>query len=143
MGRVFILSCFFLLLISCQQEIQRIDLINTPTTAVAIDCEKDRQIDFYLECDIEFVEEPKMVMDFEFFKGEQQILKGGLDPLAASPKENETKVTANGVTKWKFYGKLEGNFIPTADTIFAIQPTLIYNPSPSLKFNKFELVFVR
>ncbi len=42
-----------MLLISCQQEIQRIDLINTPTTAVAIDCEKDRQIDFYLDCDID------------------------------------------------------------------------------------------
>lgn len=132
-----------LALISCQQEIKRVDLVGNPTTAISIDCEKDRQIDFYLDCDIEFQDEPNMVMDFEFFKGEQQILKGGLDPLLASPKENESKTNVNGITHWKFYGKLEGNFIPTADTTFTIKPTLIYNQTPSLKINKFELVFVR
>ena len=118
-------------------------LIKTPTSAINIECEKDRQIDFYLDCDIEFKEEPNMVMDFEFFKGEQQILKGGLDPLLASHKENESKATLNGITHWKFYGKLDGNFIPTEDTTFTIKPTLVFNQTPSLKFNKFELVFVR
>lgn len=131
------------LLFSCQEELQRIDLIKNPTTTIGIVCEKDRQIDFYLDCDIEYQEEPSMVMDFEFFKGEQQILKGGLDPLAASPKENESKTSVNGITHWKFYGKLEGNFIPTGDTTFTIKPTLVFNQTPSLKFNKFELVFVR
>lgn len=130
-------------LFSCQEEIQRIDLVKTPIASINIDCEKDRQIDFYLDCDIEFAEEPNMVMDFEFFKGNQQILKGGLDPLAANPKENEVKINSNGITTWKFYGKLEGNFIPTRDTTFTIKPTLIYNSTPALKINKFELVFVR
>jgi hypothetical protein len=132
-----------LTLISCQQELKRIDLVKNSTTSIDIECEKDRQIDFYLDCDIEFKEEPNMVMDFEFFKGEQQILKGGLDPLAATAKENESKITVNGITHWKFYGKLEGNFIPTGDTTFTIKPTLVFNQTPLLKFNKFELVFVR
>lgn len=131
------------LFFSCQEELQRVDLIKNKTTSIEIECEKDRQIDFYLDCDIEYQEEPDMVMDFEFFKGEQQILKGGLDPLLASPKENESKTTINGITQWKFYGKLEGNFIPTGDTTFTIKPTLVFNQTPSLKFNKFELVFVR
>lgn len=132
-----------ILFISCQEELQRVDLVKNPTVTIDIECEKDRQIDFYLDCDIEFKEEPDMVMDFEFFRGEQQILKGGLDPLAASPKENESKNNVNGITHWKLYGKLEGNFIPTGDTTFTIKPTLVFNQTPSLKFNKFELVFVR
>ena len=143
MKKVSLLIGVAVLLFSCQEEIQRIDLVKNPITAIDIDCEKDRQIDFYLDCDIEFQEEPNMVMDFEFFKGDQQILKGGLDPLAANPKENEVKINSNGITTWKFYGKLEGNFIPTGDTTFTIKPTLIYNQTPSLKINKFELVFVR
>lgn len=138
-----LIVCLALLLYSCQEELKRIDLVKNPTTSIDIECEKDRQIDFYLDCDIEFQEEPNMVMDFEFFKGEQQILKGGLDPLAATAKENESKIAVNGMTHWKFYGKLEGNFIPTVDTTFTIKPTLVFNQTPSLKFNKFELVFVR
>ncbi|MDF1672425.1 MAG: hypothetical protein P1U41_02915 [Vicingaceae bacterium] len=132
-----------MLFISCQEELQRVDLIKNSTLTVDLECEKDRQIDFYLDCDIEYQVEPNMVMDFEFFRGEQQILKGGLDPLAARPKENEIKVKANGITNWKFYGKLDGNFIPKGDTTFTIKPTLVYNQTPLLKFNKFELVFVR
>lgn len=138
-----LIACLSLLLFSCQEELQRIDLIKNPTTTIAINCKKDRQIDFYLDCDIEYTEQPVMVMDFEFFKGAEQILKGGLDPLDASPKTDEIKTTIGSKTHWKFYGKLEGNFIPTADTVFTIKPTLIYNKTPSLKFNKFELVFVR
>ena len=134
---------FSFFLVSCQEEIERIDLVKNSNVVINIECEKDRQIDFYLDCDIEYQEEPSMVMDFEFFKGAEQILKGGLDPLAAKPKENEIKLESNGVTQWQFYGKLEGNFIPTSDTTFTIKPTLIYNKTKNLKFNKFELVFVR
>jgi|GEM_PF-2903407 len=143
MKKVSLLIGMAVLLFSCQEELQRVDLVKNPITSIDVDCEKDRQIDFYLDCDIEFQEEPNMVMDFEFFKGNQQILKGGLDPLVANPKENEVKINSNGITTWKFYGKLEGNFIPTADTVFTIKPTLIYNKTPQLKINKFELVFVR
>ncbi len=137
---------FIIVLISfyaCSSEVARIDLSKKENIAINVNCEKDRQIDFYLDCDIEYKELPVMVMDFEFFKGAEQILKGGLDPLAAFNKTDEVKVKVNGKTNWKFYGKLEGNFIPTADTVFTIKPTLIYNKMPSLKFNKFELVFVR
>ena len=133
-----LIQCF-----SCQSELKRIDFSTQNTAVIELDCEKHRQIDFYLDCDIEFTEKPVMVMDFEFYKGKEQILKGGLDPLAASPKENENRIEANGITHWKFYGKLEGNFIPPADTTFTIKPTLIYNKGPELKINKFELVLVR
>ena len=110
-SKLFLMKYLFSILVllslfSCQQELQRVDLVKNPTVKVDIECEKDRQIDFYLDCDIEFKEEPDMVMDFEFFRGELQILKGGLDPLAASPKENESKTSANGIIHWKFYGRI-------------------------------------
>jgi len=131
------------LLISCEQEIARIDLSKNKNIAIDINCEKDRQIDFYLDCDIEYSQMPTMVMDFEFFKGAEQLLKGGLDPFVASPKTDEIKNTIGSKTHWKFYGKLEGNFIPTADTVFTIKPILIKNNHPDLVINKFELVLVR
>lgn len=130
-------------LFSCTTEIERIDLVKSNNVFINVDCEKHRQIDFYLDCDIEYSEVPTMVMDFEFYKGEEQILKGGLDPLAISSRSNEVKTEIDGITHWKFYGKLEGNFIPPSDTIFTIHPTLIKNNHPNLKMNKFELVLVR
>ncbi len=139
----FIVIIFALFLFACHSEVSRIDVVKNSNINININCEKHRQIDFYIDCDIEYVQQPIMVMDFEFYKGQEQILKGGLDPLAASPKENEEKKKENGKTKWKFYGKLEGNFIPPADTIFTIKPTLIVNEQPGLIINKFELVLVR
>ena len=138
-----ILVLFVTLLFSCTTELERVDLFKNQFVNIQVECEKHRQIDFYLDCDIEYSELPTMVIDFEFYNGDEQILKGGLDPLLASPKANEVKTEIDGVTHWKFYGKLEGNFIPPSDGVFTIRPTLIKNNHPDLKVNKFELVLVR
>lgn len=133
-----------LVLFSCsQEEITRIDLTKDVVQVVNVKCEKHRQIDFYLDCDIEYKELPSMVLDFEFYQGQQQLLKGGLDPLNCTNLENESKVVTNGKTRWKFYGKLEGNFIPPSDTIFTISPTLVRNNAQGFKIHKMDLVFVR
>jgi hypothetical protein len=137
---VVFVSCLFF---SCTTEIERIDVAKNSNVEIKIDCEKHRQIDFYLDCDIEYSESPTMVMDFEFYNGDEQILKGGLDPLSVSSKSDEVKTEKNGITHWKFYGKLEGNFIPPSDGVFTIRPTLIKNNHPDFKVNKFELVLVR
>lgn len=142
MKRTIFISSLFLLF-SCTEEIHREDFTKKNIAEISVECEKHRQIDFYLDCDMEYSELPTMVMDFEFYKGKEQILKGGLDPLEATPKNNESRVVTEGKTHWKFYGKLEGNFIPPSDTTFTIKPTLIYNQHPDLKINKFELVLVR
>jgi hypothetical protein len=139
----FFLVLFLLALYSCSSEIARIDLTTHENISMAVNCKKDQQIDFYLDCDIEYKEMANMVMDFEFFKGTEQILKGGLDPLAAPPKSDESKVVTKGKTRWTFYGKLEGNFIPKEDTIYIIKPTLIKNSQSDLIINKLELVLVR
>ena len=138
---VFIL--FTVILFSCTTEIERVDIYKNNSVYIKIECLKGEEIDLYLDCDIEYTKEPKMVMDFEFYKGEEVIIKGGLDPLSASPKSDEVKNEINGVTHWKFYGKLEGNFNPPSDGAFTIHPTLIKNNHPSLKVNKFDLVLVR
>lgn len=138
---LFVVTIF---LFSCsQEEITRIDLTKEESQVVTIECEKHRQIDFYLDCDIEYKELPSMVLDFEFYQGQQQLLKGGLDPLNCTSLENESKVVSNGITHWKFFGKLEGNFIPPGDTVFSIYPTLIKNETPDFKIHKMEVVFVR
>ncbi|MBI2281029.1 MAG: hypothetical protein HYU68_10130 [Bacteroidetes bacterium] len=133
-----------LVLFACTtEEIARIDLTKTEPQSISINCKKHRQIDFYLDGDMEYKELPIMVLDFEFYKGNQQILKGGLDPLNCTLLENESKTIENGITRWKFYGKLEGNFIPPSDTTFTIYPTLIKNNHPDLKIHKLDVVFVR
>ncbi|MCB9360972.1 MAG: hypothetical protein H6587_06150 [Flavobacteriales bacterium] len=139
----FRLSLVVILLASCTTEIERIDIAKNKDVVITVDCKKHRQIDFYLDCDIEYSELPLMVIDFEFYKGEEQILKGGLDPLLASPKSDEVKIEKDGIIQWKFYGKLEGNFIPPSNGVFTVHPTLIKNNHPDLKVNKFELVLVK
>lgn len=132
-----------LVLFSCSEEIARIDLTKLESQSISIACKKHRQIDFYLDCDMEYKVLPMMVLDFEFYKGNQQLLKGGLDPLNCTLLENESKTVENGITHWKFYGKLEGNFIPPSDTIFTIYPTLIKNKALDFKIHKFDLIFVK
>lgn len=138
-----ILLLLTLVLFSCTEEIARIDLMKSEIQSVSIPCKKHRQVDFFLDCDMEYKELPMMVLDFEFYKGNQQILKGGLDPLNCTELKNESKTVENGITRWKFYGKLEGNFIPPSDTIFTIYPTLIKNKSPDFKIHKLEVIFVK
>ncbi|TXB66827.1 hypothetical protein FRY74_01185 [Vicingus serpentipes] len=134
---------FIIIFFSCTSEIARVDVFKNKNVSIQVDCEKQQEIDLYIDCDIEYTELPLMVMDFEFYRGEEQLIKGGLDPLLASPKLDEVKTELDGVTHWKFYGKLEGNFIPPSDGVFSIRPTLIKNNHPNLKVNKFELVLVR
>ncbi len=132
-----------LLLFSCNAEIAKIDLTKPQYQSVSINCKKHRQIDFYLDCDIEYKTMPNMVIDFEFYKGNVQLLKGGVDPLNCSNLKNETKIEKNGKTYWKFYGKLEGNYIPPSDSVFTIYPTFIWNQTADLKIHKMDLIFVR
>lgn len=139
MKKLLIFLPILFLLFSCTSEIARVDLSKNKNVAIEVKCEKHRQIDFYLDCDIEYLEKPNLVMDFEFYRGELQILKGGLDPLKNSEALNGT----GDKTSLKFYGKLEGNFIPPGDTIFTIKPTLIGLDAKDVVFNKFELVLVR
>lgn len=134
---------FIITLFSCTSEIARVDVFKNNNINIQVNCEKHRQIDLYIDCDIEYTELPLMVMDFEFYSGDEQLVKGGLDPLLASPKSDELKTEVDGVTHWKFYGKLEGNFIPPSNGVFSIRPTLIKNNHPNLKINKFDLVLVR
>jgi len=141
--KLFISLLLILILFSCTEEVARIDLTRPESQSISIPCKKHRQIDFYLDADMEYKELPMMVLDFEFYKGTRQILKGGLDPLNCTLLKNESKTIENGITRWKFYGKLEGNFIPPSDTIFTIYPTLIKNNHPNLKIHKLDVVFVK
>ena len=132
-----------LLLLACEEEIGRLDLRSHNTEEIVFDLEKDREVKFWTEIDIEYREKPLFVYDFEFFKGEEFMLKGGTDPLVTMNNKNETLTTKDGVTHWKFYGRLDGNFVPKSDGIYTFKTTFVKNNKPDLKINKAEIVFVK
>lgn len=141
--KAFLFILILLFILACtKKESPRLNLIATPPQQANLSCEKHHQIDFYLDCDIEFRQFPVMVLDFEFYKGNQQLMKGGTDPLKCTNITKESKKIKKGITRWKFYGKLEGNFIPPSDTIFNIVPTLIKNNQQDFIIHKMDLVFV-
>lgn len=137
----FILISF--LLISCEEEIGRLDLTQKNSGELSFDLEKHREVKIWTNMDIEYQEKPLFVYDFEFYKGKEFLLKGGTDPLVTTNNKNESLTTKDGITHWKFYGKLDGNFIPKADGNYTFKITFIKNNHPDLKINKAEVVFVK
>ena len=134
---------FAFVLVSCEQEIGRIDFTKSDTSTIEFDLEKDREVKFWTAIDIEYKEKPLFVYDFEFYKGDEYLLKGGTDPLVTMNNRNEELTVADGVTHWKFYGRLDGSFIPKSDGKFTFKTTFIRNSNPDLKINKAEIVFVK
>ena len=132
-----------LFLLSCEKEIGKIDLTETHTAEITFELEKDREVKFWTNMDVEYKNKPLFVYDFEFYKGEEYLLKGGTDPLVTTNNKNETLTTKDGITHWKFYGKLDGSFIPKTDGIYTFKTTFIKNNKPGLKINKAEIVFIK
>lgn len=143
MQRLFCLLCCLIVLTGCESEIGTIDLSKNHTGAIQLHLEKNEELQIWTRMDIEYKELPLMVYDFRFMQGDQTLINGGNDPLAAEPKKDEVKKQIEGINQWSFYGKLEGTFIAPKDTIFTIQTALIKNNSPELKINQAEIVFVK
>jgi len=131
------------LLISCEKEIGRIDIDKNNPTKISFSLKKDREVKFFTDIDIEYKEKPLFVYDFEFYKGDEFLMKGGTDPLTTMNNKDELLETKNGITHWKFYGKLEGNFVPKVDGNYTFKITFVKNNHPDLKINKAEIVFVK
>ena len=132
-----------LMLVSCEQEIGRLNLLDSNSAEITFELEKDRVVNLYTTMDIEYKEKPLFVYDFEFYKGEKYLLKGGTDPLITTNKKDELLTVKDGITHWKYYGKLDGNFIPKSDGVYTFKITFIKNNKPNLKINKAEIVFVK
>lgn len=131
------------LLFSCEEEIGRLDLTQNNTGEIQFELEKDREVKFWTNIDIEYKEKPLFVYDFEFYKGDEYLLKGGSDPLVTMNNKDEVLTTKNGITHWKFYGKLDGNFVPKSDGKYTFKATFVRNNRPDLKINKAEIVFIK
>lgn len=143
MKKLFFLITVSLFLFSCDEEIGRLDLTKNNTGEIEFELEKDREVKIWTDMDIEYKEKPLFVYDFEFYRGEEFLLKGGTDPLTTTNNKDEELTTKEGITHWKFYGKLEGNFIPKSDGVYTFKTTFIKNNKPDLKINKAEIVFVK
>ena len=68
MKKFLLIGCLSILLFSCEKEIGRLDLTNNHTGQIQFELEKDREVKFWTNIDIEYVEKPLFVYDFEFYK---------------------------------------------------------------------------
>ncbi len=145
MRNKFLLILFLLsiVLISCEKEIGRIDLLKNNSEEIGFKLQKGDVINLYTDIDIEYKEKPLFVYECEFYYDEKILFKGGTDPLLTQNNQKESKVTIDGITHWKFYGKLQGNIIADMAGEYAIKTTFVRNNKPDLKINKAEIVFVK
>ena len=143
MKKFLLIGFLSILLFSCEEEIGKIDLTKKNSGEIKFELEKDREVKFWTNIDIEYVEKPLFVYDFEFYKGEEYLLKGGTDPLITTNNKDELLTVKDGISHWEFYGKLDGNFIPKSDGVFTFKATFVRNNKPDLKINKAEIVFVQ
>lgn len=128
---------------SCDREITRFNLLDPNEKVFWIELKAGEVVDLYTEMDVEYGKYPDFVYDFDFVEGGTLLFKGGTDPLEATDRKNESKTTgADGITHWKFYGKLKGNLTAKYDGVYGIKPTFVKNKTKNLKINKAEIVFV-
>ncbi len=132
-----------LLLISCSQEVGRVDLLQDNGKTIEFKLEAGETIELYTEMDIEYLDQPLFVYQCEFFKDNEPLFSGGTDPLITTEKTKDVLTLKDGITHWSFYGKLDGNV--TADTAgnYAIKTTFIKNNAQGVKINKAAIVFVK
>ncbi len=144
MKKVFLLLVVAFVLISCDGELVRVDLLKENSKEVFFDLEAEEVVDLYVDIDISFKEKPLFVYHCEFNQDSVLLFEGGTDPLIATLKEDESKVTTkDGITHWKFYGKLDGNLKATSKGGYSIRTTFLKNEKPNLEIKKAEIVFVK
>ncbi len=143
MKHLFLLLFTSFFLFSCDQEIGRVDLISSNSKELVFDLKKDETVSFYAEMDIEYKEKPLFVFNCEAYYNNNQLFVGGTDPLATSENKNEKFEVLNGITHWKFFGKLDGNLTVLQDGKYTIITTFVKNNKEDLKINKAEIVFVK
>ena len=144
MKKTFILFVIGIVLISCDRELTRIDLLKENSKEVFFDLEAEEVIDLYVDIDIFFKQKPLFVYHCELKEDGVLLFEGGTDPLITSFNENELKVTTkDGVTHWKFYGKLDGDLKATNKNRYSIKTTFLKNEDPNLKIKKAEIVFLK
>jgi len=132
-----------LFLFSCEQEIARVDLINDNSKEIVFELKKDETINFYTEMNIEYKEKPLFVFNCEAYYENSQLFQGGTDPLVTLENKNDKQDVINGVTHWKFFGKLDGDLKAIQDGKYTIKTTFIKNSEKGLKINKVEIVFIK
>lgn len=136
-----ILFSFFLL--SCEQELARVNLLQNNSKEIFFELENEEVVNLYVNIDVEYQENPSFVYHCEFYQGGFLLFEGGTDPLVTTENKSESLVTKNGITHWKFYGKLDGNLTASMDGEYSIKTTFLKNDNPNVKIHKAEIVLVK
>ena len=144
MKKTFILLVVAIISISCDRELARVDLLKENSKEVFFDLEAEEVIDLYVDIDIVFKETPLFVYHCALKQDGSLLFEGGTDPLTTTLNENESKVTTiDGLTHWKFFGKLDGDLKASKDDIYSIKTTFLKNEDPNLIVKKAQIVFLK
>ncbi len=132
-----------LIMSSCQQDEIRMDLLQINQKNVEFELGAQEEIQFFADIDIEFRKKPDLVYHCDFYFEGKPLYSGGVDPLNTTDNLDDTLLVNDGITHWKFYGKLEGSLIGHQLGVYTIKTQLIKNNDPNLKINKADIVFVK
>ena len=138
-----LLTLLSVTLLSCEQEVYRVDLLQNNSKEIFFKLEKEEVINLYADIDIEYKEKPSFIYHCEFNQGGGMLFEGGTDPLITTENKDESIVIKNGITHWRFYGKLDGNLTATMNGEYSIKTTFLKNKEPNLKINKVDIVLVK
>lgn len=134
-----LLLSFFI--VSCEKEIGSVDLLKNNGQEIVFLLEEGDVVSFYTEMDIEYKEKPLFVYECEAYHGGFLLFKGGTDPLLTSENKNERIVNENGITYWRFTGKLDGTLKADMEGEYSVKTTFIKNNKLHLKINEARIVF--
>ena len=132
----------FILISSCKKEV-RVDLLSENGKEVFFNLEKDEIVNLYTEINITYKEKPLFVYHCSFKQDDLLMFEGGTDPLITIENEKEELKVIDGITHWKFFGKLDGNLTAKKDGVYSIKTTFLKNKQQDLKISKAEIVFTR
>ncbi len=134
-----------IVLISCggNNEVGRFDLLKQNHAEFKITLDAEEEVLLFADIDITYKEKPPLVFNCDFYRNGEYLFGGGTDPLMTTENSNDTKTINDGITHWKFYGKLEGSLTATEKGNYRIITTLLKNKQVDLKINKAEIVFVK
>lgn len=116
---------------------------HNPVGEVQVFLEEGDEVELWTEVDMEYVDRPSFMYDFEVLKGQMVLNKGGIDPLTSVKVKKEVLKDVEGKKHYSLVGQLPGVFKPVTDTVYTFRAVFLQNPIPNFHTNQLDLVFVR
>jgi hypothetical protein len=134
-----VLICF----IACGNKTVSVDLLTENGKEIYFELAKQEVVNMYAEIEIEYKVKPLFIFHCSFYKDSVFLVEGGTDPLVTLKNEQESLTIKDGITHWKFYGKLDGNLSANNAGVYSIKTTFLKNKQEDLKIIRANIVFIK